>query len=56
MKITLKEGQDMFFTSDTHINHKNICRGVTSWNGNLDRTRDFDSLEKMKDRFQIKLI
>jgi len=47
MKITLKEGQDMFFTSDTHINHKNICRGVTSWTGNLNRTRDFDSLERM---------
>jgi calcineurin-like phosphoesterase family protein len=47
MKITLKQGQDIFFTSDTHINHKNICRGVTSWSGNLDRTRDFDTLEKM---------
>ena len=47
MKITLKEGQDIFFTSDTHINHKNICRGVTSWTGNSNRTRDFDDLEKM---------
>jgi len=47
MKITLKEGQDIFFTSDTHINHKNICQGVTSWTGDLNRTRDFDDLEKM---------
>jgi hypothetical protein len=47
MEITLKEGQDIFFTSDTHINHKNICRGVTSWTGDLNRTRDFDSLESM---------
>ena len=47
MKIALKEGQDIFFTSDTHINHKNICRGVTSWTGDLNRTRDFDDLEKM---------
>lgn len=37
----------MFFTSDTHINHKNICRGVTSWTSHLDKTRDFPSLEKM---------
>ena len=47
MKITLKEGHGIFFTSDTHINHKNICRGVTSWTGDLNRTRDFDDLEKM---------
>ena len=51
MKITLNQGQDIFFTSDTHINHKNICRGVSAW---LDdpsmgqfRTRDFDTLDKM---------
>ena len=47
MKITLKEGHGIFFTSDTHINHKNICRGVTSWTVDLNRTRDFDDLEKM---------
>lgn len=47
MKIDLKQGQNIFFTSDTHINHKNICRGVTSWTGDINRTRDFSNLEKM---------
>lgn len=47
MKITLEEGQKLFFTSDTHINHKNICRGTTSWTGDLLRTRNFDSLDDM---------
>jgi calcineurin-like phosphoesterase family protein len=51
MKITLNQGQDIFFTSDTHINHKNICRGVSEWlndssKGHL-RTRDFNNLEEM---------
>lgn len=32
---------NLFFTSDTHAFHKNICKGVTSWTGNLDRCRDF---------------
>ena len=30
-KIKLEPGQQLFFTSDTHYNHKNICRGVTNW-------------------------
>jgi calcineurin-like phosphoesterase family protein len=47
MKLILKEGQELFFTSDTHFNHKNICRGVTSWSGNIDKTRDFSDLESM---------
>jgi len=47
MKITLNPGQDLFFTSDTHINHKNICRGVSSWTGDVDRTRDFKDLDSM---------
>lgn len=51
MKITLKEGQDIYFTSDTHINHKNICRGVSEWVDNplmgQFRTRDFKNLDQM---------
>lgn len=48
MKITLERGQDMFFSSDFHINHKNICRGVSEWNRDgADKTRDFPNLEKM---------
>jgi calcineurin-like phosphoesterase family protein len=45
--IKLKLGQKLFFTSDTHYHHKNICRGVTSWTGGLDATRPFDTLEQM---------
>ena len=50
MKIKLEPTQQLFFTSDTHYNHKNICRGVTNWNRDseeeLERTtRDFPDLE-----------
>jgi calcineurin-like phosphoesterase family protein len=42
----------IWITSDTHYNHKNICRGVTDWrmpDGSLpiEQTRDFPNLEKM---------
>ena len=53
-KIKLEQGQQLFFTSDTHYNHKNICRGVTNWrmqDGSIpiDQTRDFKNLEHMND-------
>lgn len=35
-----------FFTSDTHFNHKNICRGVSSW-ADKTGTRDFLNLDIM---------
>lgn len=38
----------IYFTSDTHYNHKNICKGTTSWEG-INRTRNFDTLEQMND-------
>lgn len=52
LKIELKFGQKLFFTSDTHYNHKNICRGVSEWrtlDGKIpvNRTRDFPNLDKM---------
>ena len=25
---------NIYFTSDTHYQHKNICRGVSSWEEN----------------------
>ncbi len=28
MKIVLEKGQNLFFTSDTHYNHSNICSDV----------------------------
>ena len=46
MKITLEKSQRLFFTSDTHYNHANICSATTKW---TDPTtiREFKSLERM---------
>lgn len=47
-KIELNPGQQLFFTSDTHYNHANICRGVTKWTGDIEKyTRPFTTLEQM---------
>jgi calcineurin-like phosphoesterase family protein len=51
MKITLNKGQRLWFTSDTHFNHANICSATTTWNkegGN--NFRIFNSLDTMNDR------
>jgi calcineurin-like phosphoesterase family protein len=48
MKLTLNPSQNIYFTSDTHFNHKNICRGVSDWGGS-DKCRDFDTLNHMND-------
>jgi hypothetical protein len=45
-KIKLEKDQNLFFTSDTHYNHKNICRGVSNWEAK-EKTRDFSTIEKM---------
>ncbi len=37
---------DVWFVSDTHYNHANICRGTSTWSG-LSGTRDFQTLEEM---------
>jgi calcineurin-like phosphoesterase family protein len=50
MKINLEQHQQLFFTSDTHYMHKNICRGVTNWTDAEDITRDFKTLDEMNDR------
>lgn len=47
MKLVLERGQKLFFTSDTHYSHTNICRGVTTWKDAEDKTRDFKTLEDM---------
>lgn len=53
MKIKLDKHK-IFFTSDTHYGHTNICRGVSKWrdvNGNVpvSQTRDFKTLYHMND-------
>jgi calcineurin-like phosphoesterase family protein len=46
MKINLNKGQKLWFTSDTHYNHGNICSSTTQWT-NPVTLRDFKSLEDM---------
>ena len=36
----------IFFTSDTHFNHLNICRATSKWS-DISRTRNFSSLDLM---------
>jgi len=52
IKLNLNKDQKVFFTSDTHYNHTNICRGVSRWrdkNGNVpvSQTRNFNNLDQM---------
>lgn len=49
MKIILQKHQRLYFTSDSHYMHKNICRGVTSWKNAESVTRNFPTLEDMND-------
>lgn len=50
-KIKLEGKRKIWFTSDSHYGHKNICRGTTEWDlkdhgGHLS-VRDFDTVEEM---------
>jgi calcineurin-like phosphoesterase family protein len=48
MKIVLEKDQRLFFTSDTHYNHANICSATTNWENESGRNvRDFSSLAIM---------
>ena len=49
MKIVLEKGQRLFFTSDTHYGHSNICSATTNWVGAENMTRKFSSLDRMND-------
>jgi calcineurin-like phosphoesterase family protein len=46
MKLILNKGQRLWFTSDTHYNHGNICSATTQW-ANPVTLREFKSLEHM---------
>lgn len=46
MKITLNKGQKLWFTSDTHYNHGNICSATTKWTDPVT-CREFKTLEHM---------
>ena len=46
MKITLENTQKLYFTSDTHYNHANICSSTTQWTDPVT-CREFASLEQM---------
>lgn len=47
MKIEIQKGQNLYFTSDTHYSHTNICRGTTKWVDADNMTRDFKTLNQM---------
>lgn len=49
MKIDLKKGQKIWFTSDSHYNHGNVCRSTSKWD-DKSKTRDFKSLQEMNNR------
>ena len=51
MNLILNNGQKLWFTSDTHFNHSNICKSTTKWaNAESNNLRDFNSLNEMNDR------
>ena len=49
MKLVLEKGQQLFFTSDTHYAHSNICSATTNWTESSNLTREFNSLDHMND-------
>lgn len=49
MKLILEKGQRLFFVSDTHFGHHNLCAATTNWTAAEDMTRDFKSLDSMND-------
>lgn len=47
-KIDTTNNRKVFFISDPHYGHKNICSGVSKWNDS-NKTRDFKSVEEMNE-------
>ena len=48
MKITLGKNQNIYWTSDSHYRHSNICSSTSNWPEG-SKTRNFPSLEDMDD-------
>ena len=46
MKLKLTDNQNLWFCSDPHYNHKNLCRGVSEWSPE-HYTRDFPTVKSM---------
>jgi calcineurin-like phosphoesterase family protein len=46
MKLSLEPNQRLFFTSDTHYSHANICKATTRW-PDSHNARNFKSLDAM---------
>jgi calcineurin-like phosphoesterase family protein len=42
-------GDNLYFSSDLHINHVNICYSTSSWNNKETSTRKFDSINQMNE-------
>ena len=54
LKFKTSEERTIWFTSDTHYNHKNIVRGVSSW-PILDECRNFETIEDMNEMLVSRL-
>lgn len=48
--ILLDKFSDVFITSDIHASHRNICRGVSTWDLSKYMTRNFSDIEEMNDK------
>lgn len=43
------KNRNIHFVSDSHFFHANICASTTKWTGDVNKCRDFESLEAMND-------
>lgn len=46
-QIILQPNQNIYFTSDPHYDHLNICSATTKWKDSNNVTRKFNSIEHM---------
>jgi calcineurin-like phosphoesterase family protein len=43
------KNKNIFFTSDSHLHHNNICKGISNWSDKDKNCRDFNTLQEMDD-------